>query len=241
MKKAKKSLGQNFLTDKNVAKKIINQIPIRNKIILEVGPGYGFLTDFILEEKPKNLILVEKDKNIYYFLKDKYLNHKNIKIFNQDILKFNFKNYRKINIISNLPYNISSQIILKLLKLPKNINEMLIMIQKEMSEKFDYNRKTINKYKFFFKISSTYKSLFDVPKTVFSPKPKVTSTVVKINLKNEIINWNKVEMFANTIFRNKRKKISNKIKSKDMKIDIYLDKRVDQLDIFDLLKIYNSF
>ena len=57
MKKAKKSLGQNFLTDKNIAKKIINQIPIRNKIILEVGPGYGFLTDFILEEKPKNLII----------------------------------------------------------------------------------------------------------------------------------------------------------------------------------------
>ena len=118
---------------------------------------------------------------------------------------------------------------------------MLIMIQKEMSEKFDYNKKKINKYKFFFKISSTYKSLFDVPKTVFSPKPKVTSTVVKINLKNEIINWNKVEMFANSIFRNKRKKLSNKLSRKNKKIDIYLDKRVDQLDIFDLLKIYNSF
>ena len=110
----KKSLGQNFLKDKNISNKILKQTKIKGKIILEIGPGYGFLTDFIIKENPNRLILVEKDERLYSYLKNKYISYKNIEIYNEDIMKFNFKKYKNINIIGNLPYNISSKIILKL-------------------------------------------------------------------------------------------------------------------------------
>ena len=115
MIKAKKSLSQNFLIDKNISKKIIKEIKIKNQLIIEIGPGYGFLTDYILKEKPKKLILIEKDNILFKFLKDKYKNFNEVKIINKDILKVNLINYKKSIIISNLPYNISTKIILDLL------------------------------------------------------------------------------------------------------------------------------
>ena len=86
---AKKSLGQNFLIDKNIIKKIINSTIVKNKNIIEIGPGKGALTDEILKKNPKSLKLIEKDNQLCEFLKNKYFNNKNIKIFNRDILNFN--------------------------------------------------------------------------------------------------------------------------------------------------------
>ena len=86
---AKKSLGQNFLIDKNIIKKIVNSTIVKNKNIIEIGPGKGALTDEILKKKPKSLKLIEKDNQLYEYLKNKYLKNKNIKIFNRDILNFN--------------------------------------------------------------------------------------------------------------------------------------------------------
>ena len=112
----KKSLSQNFLKDKNICKKIVSEANIKNNLVLEIGPGYGILTDFILKEKPKKFILVEKDKEIFQFLKKKYSNNENIILHNIDILNFNFKDLNNLIVISNLPYNISSKIILNLFK-----------------------------------------------------------------------------------------------------------------------------
>ena len=92
MKYAKKSLGQNFLIDKNVIRKIINLAQIENKNILEIGPGKGALTEEILLRKPKSLIVIEKDKNLAIELRNKFSSNKLIKIFNNDILKFNLEN-----------------------------------------------------------------------------------------------------------------------------------------------------
>ena len=128
--KPKKSLSQNFLIDKNVAKKIISQTSVKNKIVLEIGPGLGFLTDYILENNPKKIILIEKDNYLSKKLKIKYLRNKKVIVINKDFLKYDITKLNNIIIISNLPYNISTKIILKLLYFNKQIEEMIFMIQK---------------------------------------------------------------------------------------------------------------
>ena len=119
---AKKSLGQNYLIDLNIVKKIINLIKIYNKNILEIGPGKGALTEEILKNKPKSLILIEKDNILSKELKLKYQNNKKIIIYNKDVLKFDFEEKLKDNsiIFGNLPYNISSQILTKIIKMALN-------------------------------------------------------------------------------------------------------------------------
>ena len=141
MIKAKKSLSQNFLKDKNISKKITNLTQLKNMIVLEIGPGYGFMTDNILENKPKKLYIIEKDKSLITFLQKKYSDNKKIIIIEGDILKFNLNKFKNLIIISNLPYNISTRVILYLFTFNKNILEMIFMIQKEVAEKFDYNIK----------------------------------------------------------------------------------------------------
>ena len=108
MKRPKKSLGQNFLIEKNIIKKILGLINLNGKNIVEIGPGKGALTDEILKFKPKSLILIEKDFELSKYLYSKYFLIKKVKIINADILKFNLDEIKKdkISIIGNLPYNI---------------------------------------------------------------------------------------------------------------------------------------
>ena len=123
MRYYKKSLGQNFLIDKNIIKKIINLTNLKSQNVIEIGSGKGALTEEILKKKPKSLILLEKDNNLSKNLHSKYSLNKLVKIFNIDVLNFNFNNLKKKKIIlfGNLPYNISSQILVKLLR-TKNIH-----------------------------------------------------------------------------------------------------------------------
>ncbi len=238
----KKSLSQNFLNDKNISKKIIKLININNENIVEIGPGMGALTNLIINEKPKELILIEKDTNLFLELKKRFKRFKNIKVVNEDCLKVDYNKYKDINIISNLPYNISTKIILKFLKSKYQIKNMVFMIQKEVAIKFDYNIDKINKYKFINKLTSNYTRHFNVSSNVFFPKPKVDSTVVNFSLKKtRDINWNKFNQFSNNIFINKRKKLKNKI-SKNSCVPEYLyEKRIDEINFEELLIIYNSF
>ena len=139
MIKPKKSLSQNFLIDKNISKKIVNLTKITNDIIIEIGPGTGNLTDEIIKNKPKKLVLIEKDKSLYSLLKKKYNNDKKIELINIDVLDYDFDKIKvPFKIISNLPYNISTKIIFKILKLKINIIEMIFMIQKEVAKKMYY-------------------------------------------------------------------------------------------------------
>ncbi len=234
-----KNLKSNFIKDKNICKKIINQTKIYKNIILEIGPGYGFLTDIILESYPKKIYLVEKDRELVSILKTKYRNNKNIIIIEKDILKYDLSNFKNLIIISNLPYNVSTKIILHLFNFNMNILEMILMVQREVALKFNYNLSNMNKYKFINKLVSNFSICFDVSPNVFIPKPKVISTVVKFELKKKNIDFEKINLFTNLIFKNIRKKISNNIRFK--KKENLINKRVNELTIDDLLKIYNLF
>ena len=139
MKSAKKSLGQNFLIDKNIIKKIVNLTQIKNKNVIEIGPGKGALTEEIILRKPKSIKLIEKDYELYKDLKNKYSNNNNVTIFNADILKFDLEKILKRDCIlyGNLPYNISSQILVKILKFKRlhTLQDLILMFQKELAEK----------------------------------------------------------------------------------------------------------
>ena len=239
MIKAKKSLSQNFIIDKNICKKIAKQTNINNKIVIEIGPGYGFLTDILLMNNPKQRLLIEKDYQLVLFLKQKYKNNNKIKILNNDVIKVDFSKFNDVKIVSNLPYNISTKIILYLFNFNKNISEMIFMIQKEVALKFDYNLIKMNKYKFLTKIVSTFSRCFDVSPKVFIPKPKVFSSVVKFKFNKNKFDLNKANVFSNLIFKNVRKKIHNNLGMETK--NLLLHKRVNQLSIDELLTIYKSF
>ena len=235
---AKKSLSQNFLKDKNISKKITQLAKLKDNIVLEIGPGYGFMTDNILESKPKKLYIIEKDKYLIKFLKKKYSDNKKIVIIEGDILKQNLNKFKNLIIISNLPYNISTKVILYLFTFNKNILEMVFMIQKEVAEKFDYKMDNMNKYKFLTRIMTSYLRYFEVSPKVFIPQPKVKSTVVKFEFKKENLDIIKANKFSDMIFKNVRKKIYKNLKIDKTDISV-LNKRVNQLTIDELLWIYN--
>ena len=239
MIRAKKSLSQNFLIDKNISNKIVSQTFITNKIILEIGPGNGFMTDTILKKNPKKIYLIEKDQDLVLKLKEKYQNNKKVIIIENDVLKYDLKDFNSLIILSNLPYNISTKIILYLFNYNDNISEMIFMLQKEVAEKFDYNLSKMNKYKFLTKLVSTYKRCFEVSPNVFIPKPKVKSTVVKFKFNKKGFDLEKANKFSIQIFKNVRKKINNNLEF-DNKNKV-LNKRVSELSINELLTIYNFF
>jgi len=222
MKYTKKSLGQNYLTDLNVIKKIINLTNINNKNILEIGPGKGALTEEILKNKPKSLILIEKDNVLFNELKSKYKDQKNVIIYNKDVLKFNFEDKLKNSIIfGNLPYNISSQILAKIIKFkknPPNYSALILMFQKEMAQRIvgKFNTSKYGRLAILTNYRLEVLNRFDVSPNCFYPKPKIISTVLhlKPNSKKlyKINNLENLEKITNILFSNKRKMINKSIK-----------------------------
>jgi len=220
---AKKSLGQNFLIDKNITKKIINLSKVTNQNIIEIGPGKGALTEEILKRKPKSLKLIEKDSILANKLKSKYINTRIIKIYNEDILRFNIEKIIKKDtiIFGNLPYNISSQILVKFLKFrnwPPKYNNLIFMFQKELGEKIisQYPSKNYGRISILtnFRLKVTKKFL--VSPNCFVPKPKVTSMVIHFQPKEKISfiirKISNLETLTNIFFSNKRKMINKNIK-----------------------------
>ena len=220
----KKSLGQNFLIDKNIIKKIINLSNIQNRHVIEIGPGNGELTDEIINNKPKSITLIEKDFDLSKRLKKKYSENRNLIIFNNDILKFDLEKIIKKEsmIIGNLPYNISSQILVKMIKFkkwPPDFFDLIFMFQKELGEKIigKYNSPHYGRLS----IISNYKlnilNKFLVSANCFFPKPKVKSMVIHFQPKNilkyKIKDLNNLENVTNIIFSNKRKMINKSIKN----------------------------
>ena len=237
---AKKSLGQNFLIDKNVVNKIINTIEITNNNVVEIGPGLGALTIKILEKKPKKLIIIEKDLKLYQNLLNKFDKEK-ITIINDDALQYDFSKLNNFKLISNLPYNISSKFLLKIMKLNKNFTDLVCMIQSELADKLDYNKGKMNKYKFISQYCGMYYILFNVSPNVFYPKTKVNSKVVKFELNKEKINSEKLDYFLKTFFINKRKKIKSNRKINMLIDESIANKRYEDLKYIEILDIYKRF
>ena len=240
MKYAKKSLGQNFLIDKNIINKIINLIKVENRNIIEIGPGKGALTDEILNRKPKSLILIEKDKFLSDKLKSRYLNFPSVKILNEDILNFDLeKNLLQDSVVfGNLPYNISSQILVKFLrfkKWPPKFKNLIFMFQKELGEKIvgKFKTKNYGRLSILTNYKLKFKEKFFVSAGCFFPEPKVTSVVIhfipKDNSRHNQNNIEKLEKLTNIFFSNRRKMINKNIlkilKYEDIKKLKYLDMR----------------
>jgi 16S rRNA (adenine1518-N6/adenine1519-N6)-dimethyltransferase len=223
MRYSKKSLGQNFLKDLNIIKKIVSLSKITNNDIVEIGPGRGALTDQILKKKPKSLTLIEKDNLLSYELKLKYKNNKIVKIFNDDILEFDLEKKIKKNtvIFGNLPYNISSQILVKIVrfkKWPPNYSSIIFMFQKEMADRIvgKFGTKKYGRLSILTNYKLDILNSFDVSPNCFIPAPKVNSTILffkpKKQLFNIIKNINNLEKVTNILFSNRRKMINKNIK-----------------------------
>ena len=232
MQFAKKSLGQNFLIDKNIIKKIINIIDIENKNIIEIGSGKGALTNEIIKKNPKSLSIIEKDFNLSKELNLKYKNNKIVKIYNIDVLKLNIEKLCRKNsiIFGNLPYNISSQILVKILKFkkwPPKFTDLILMFQKELGEKILGKFPSANYGRLSILTSYRLKILkkFLVSPNCFLPKPKVTSLVIHFKPQLSAIilkDISNLEKITNIIFSNKRKMINKNIKKILSKKDILL-------------------
>ena len=223
MRLPKKSLGQNFLIDKNIIGKIISLIKLHDRHVIEIGPGHGALTNEILKKNPRSLTLIEKDNNLFNSLKKKYSKNKKINIYNSDILKFNLEKICKKNsaIFGNLPHNISSQILIKILKFkkwPPKSNDLIFMFQKELGEKIigKFKSKNYGRLSILSNYRMSFLKKFFVSNNCFFPKPKVTSIVIHFKpierATFKLKNIENLEKVTNIMFSNKRKMINKNIK-----------------------------
>ena len=183
MIKAKKSLGQNFLIDRNILEKIVNSVNIENKEVFEVGPGTGNLTSLIIQKKPKKFFVIEKDNNLAKNLESTFKNK--LKIINDDILNIDenslFK--EKVTVFGNLPYNISTEILSKWI-INSNDNFwfecLVLMFQKEVADRIvaKYNTSNYGRLSIISNWKLSIKKLCDIKPASFSPKPKVDSSLL---------------------------------------------------------------
>ena len=229
MIKAKKSLGQNFLIDKNIIEKITNVAKIEKKTILEIGPGTGNLTSSIIKKKPKKIIVIEKDtvlsKNLEQNFKDKII------IINNDVLKVDETKLtkEKVTVFGNLPYNISTEILSKwIINLDKNVwfENLILMFQKEVANRIIAKPNTSNYGRL--SIISNWKldikKLFDIKPDSFTPKPKVESSLLLFTIKKNFVkikNPYNLEKITRIFFNQRRKMIKkpfNQIFNGDHKI-----------------------
>ena len=215
MIKAKKSLGQNFLIDKNILEKIINITNIEEQTILEIGPGTGNLTSSILKKKPKKFFVIEKDNDLAITLKKKF--NKQLTIINKDVLKIDetklFK--EKVKVFGNLPYNISTEIITKWINNLKTnfwFDCLILMFQKEVANRIiaEFNTSNYGRLSVISNWKLNIKKICDIKPDAFSPKPKIDSSLLIMNPKKNFVkinNPNNLEAVTRIFFNQRRKMI----------------------------------
>ncbi len=229
MIKAKKSLGQNFLIDKNILEKITDVTNIKDKTILEIGPGTGNLTSYILKKNPKKLFVIEKDNGLINDLSSKFNNQ--ITIINDDILKINERNLfkEKVTVFGNLPYNISTEIISKWIINLKNkfwFESLVLMFQKEVADRIiaEFNTSNYGRLSIICNWKLNIEKICDIKPSAFFPKPKIDSTLLFFLPKENFIkikNPNNLEKITRIFFSQRRKMLKkpfNKLFNGDQKI-----------------------
>ena len=229
MIKAKKSLGQNFLIDQNVLEKITDLTNIKNKTILEIGPGTGNLTSYLLKKNPKKLIVIEKDNELVKKLEIKFGNQ--IKIINDDVLRINETNLFKDKVIvfGNLPYNISTEILSKWIINLKNViwfECLVLMFQKEVADRIiaEFNTSNYGRLSIICNWKLNIKKIFDIKPEAFFPQPKVNSSLLFFYPKKswiKINNPNNLEKVTRIFFNQRRKMLKkpfNQLFNGDQKI-----------------------
>ena len=245
----KKFLGQHFLIDENISKKIVEAVNLKEfDKIVEIGPGKGALSKYLFDFSDK-LILIEYDTESVEFIKSSFKKH-NPNIVKKDFLKYNLKDVftqtSKNLIIGNFPYNISSQIIFKILENYLLVGNLIGMFQKEVAERIisKPNSKEYGIISVKTQLLYDVKILFDVSPNVFFPKPRVNSSVISLTRKENInINFD-LKLFDKLVklsFQQRRKKIKNSLKKLDLKENILEDSifglRPEQLSVNDFIKL----
>ena len=255
----KKSLGQNFLSDKNIIKSIVDIGNIKsNNEIIEIGPGTGNLTEFILKEKPKKFFVIEKDFNLVKLLYEKFNNK--IDIINKDVLNFklNTISKEKFIIYGNLPYNISTQILAKWItdtKIFESYKKLILMFQKEVANRIiaKTNSKNYGRLSIISNWRLDIKKEFDISSNSFFPKPKVDSTLLSFIPKRKYYNINNpenLEKITKIFFNQRRKMIKNPLKQifknpdivvKKLNLDVNLrPQNLSPLNYFEITKEYED-
>ena len=258
MIKAKKSLGQNFLINHNIIDRIVNILDLKNRNILEIGPGTGNLTEGILRKNPKKILVVEKDNNLANLLKEKFKDK--IEIINNDILRIdeNSLSDQTLTVFGNLPYNISTEILCRwILNLKEKIwfDYLILMFQKEVADRIisDFNTKNYGRLTVLANWRLDIKKICDINPQSFQPRPKVDSTVLFFKPKKKFFllkNSKNLEKITRIFFMHKRKmikkpyyKLFNENISIASKIGIDLNLRPQNLDFdtyFKLTKEYEN-
>lgn len=211
-----KKMGQNFLSNPIIIDEICAKIPDLSKFdcILEIGPGLGAITEFLVEQN-KPLICIELDKRLYADLKHKFKNHSNITLVNDDFLEVDLdgltKQYKNIIVIANIPYSITTPIVLKCLSFSK-IKTLYIMVQKEVADKWVYTKTSnrnaaTNIINYYFDMHK----VMPISKTNFVPAPKVDSAMVLLNKKTNDDYDPSFYQFIRPFFLAKRKKLLNNL------------------------------
>ncbi len=246
MIKAKKSLGQNFLVDKNIIERIVNLVDIEKKEILEIGPGTGNLTSALIKKNPKKIYVIEKDNSLASILQNEYADQ--IDVINKDILDYDESSISKEKLIvfGNLPYNISTEILCKwILNLDKDkvwFTNLILMFQKEVAERIisKFNLSTYGRLSILANWKLNIKKITDIKPNSFSPRPKVDSTLLFFSPKNKFFplrNPYNLEKITRIFFSHRRKMIKkpyNQIFSNSDKIsnklNLNLNLRPQNLD-----------
>lgn len=250
--KPKKKLGQHFLTDENIAQKIVDALNFKQENnptnLIEIGPGKGVLTKYLLENKNYNLKVVEFDIDAVDYLK---MNLEDIddKIMHHDILKLNLTSEFKapLLVIGNLPYNITGPIFFQLLDHKEIVPQMVAMIQKEVAERIasKHGNKVYGILSVLLQAFYKVEYLFTVHENVFNPPPRVKSAVIRLTkLENqpEIENFYKFKNLVKAAFGQRRKTLKNALGLYDTsKIPTeFLSKRAEQLSVEEFILLYNS-
>jgi 16S rRNA (adenine1518-N6/adenine1519-N6)-dimethyltransferase len=232
----KKKFGQNFIVDENIIKKMVDNANIdKDTLVIEIGPGAGSLTYF-LAEKAKYVLCYEIDNTLEEVLKENLKEYSNVTIKFEDFLKSNIKedlknfNYKKLYIVANLPYYITTPIIMKIIDDSIPVDKIQVMVQKEVGDRFkakpgskDYNSLSIY-LNYYFDVDK----VMDISRNVFLPKPNVDSIVVEFTKKDKKLELNNEKIFFKLIkdsFVQKRKTLKNNLKNYDLdKIEEVLKK-----------------
>ena len=252
--KANKSLGQNFLIKEEVVNQIIEKAEIgKEDLVIEIGPGLGTLTKELLEKAGK-VICIELDSKMINILEDRFSLYKNFEIINEDVLKVNLqeiiqKENRTCKIVANLPYYITTPIIMKLLESQLNIESITVMIQKEVADRLTANpgEKEAGAITYTVYYYCQAEKVLEVPKDSFIPEPEVTSEVIKLKLRKEepikVKDKDKMFKIIKNAFMQRRKTLINAltntktIKNKEEanerfeKIGININARAEELTL----------
>jgi len=239
----KKNFGQNFIVDENIINSIIKKSEIdKDTLVIEIGPGAGSLT-YKLCESAKNVLCYEIDTTLKEILNDTLKAYENYEVKYQDFLKANVLedikkyNYKKLYVVANLPYYITTPIIMKLIEDMIPVDKIVVMVQKEVGNRFkaepgnkDYSSLSVF-LKYYFKVSK----LIDVSKNVFIPRPNVDSIVVEFKKNKNLLDVTNKELFFNLIrdsFKQKRKTLRNNLRGYNLeKIEEVLKKHNMDLSI----------